>query len=66
MSEEEIRKKLLNRYAEVLKKYRVAVAGRSCTSTRDFLHGRVSEIREVVVLLYGSEAPNMLRSVEGD
>lgn len=66
MSENEIKEKLLGRYREVLKKYRAAVAGRSCTSTRDFLHGRVSEVREIVVLLYGNEAPEMLRSVEGD
>lgn len=66
MSEEEIKGKLLDRYKEVLNKYRVTVAGRSCTSTRDFLHGRVSEVREIIVLFFGAKAPDILRSVEGD
>lgn len=66
MNEEEIKGKLLDMYRDVLRKYRVAAAGRACPSSRDFLHGKVTQSRETIVKLYGDKAPEMLRSVEGD
>lgn len=63
---DEIKSALLERYVSTLKKYRAAVGGRQCTSTRDFLHGRISEARETMLIIFGNDIREDIRKAEGD
>lgn len=55
---------LLEHYAKILKQFRATAAGRGCTSSRDFLHGKVTEIRVIALMLYGEDIRDDLRKVE--
>lgn len=64
MTDQETREALKNRYRDKLNDFKRARRVSPCT--KDYIHGRLTEIREVLILLYGDDGRQMINDIDNE
>jgi len=62
VTEQEVRELLKNRYRDRLKEFKKARRVSPCT--KDYVHGRLTEIREVLFTLYGDDGRQIVQEID--